>query len=478
MNLDELISKYLDGELNEVEDTLLRSQLSEDAVARLKFDSAVNIHLAYKEDAESIYPPQELVDKTEDMIMMRIFAQAPEPQKRRMLLWNNVPMLAAVIVFFLFTFVFEISIPPVNISNNISSNELLQENNSVTADNSSDNSNIIKNANIQTKKAVKNIKPERTNQIFALVTDDNLAINNEIQSSSTENENLIITNVTNGIDAGDDNPVNSPGEPLQSKMAIMAFNNDNVNQSDIKLIADNDLSVEQDVINQNSLSSKDLNLPIANLNSPSGTNFISNNSINIIDLPIYNEFNKNVGVQVGSLVGTDLMRNGIDAKEAMISHVSQSVAYAFNESERFGVELGYTEYSYDEEAFISVKTDFGTIQSSGVESFEGGFDFSVNRRTSITITNSKKILWASAFYEYSFLQNEDFSLVGRIGAGGSNDGLLGYGRVFMQYDLFDLIQFTFGIDSRVFTAETSKFSLKGNNVKSSASLVYGLQFKF
>ena len=475
MNLDELISKYLDGELNEVEDTLLRSKLSEDAVARLKFDSAVNIHLAYKEDAESIYPPQELVDKTEDMIIMRIFAQAPEPQKRRMLVWNNVPMLAAVIVFFLFTFVFEISIPPVNVSNNISSDESSQENNSLTVDNSSDNSNIIKNANIETKKADKNIKSERTNQISALVSYDNLEINNEIQSSSSENENLTIAN---GTDAIEDNSVNSTDEPLQEKMAVMAFNNDNLNQSNEKLIADNDLSVMGDVVNQNSLSTKDLNLPVANLNSPTGTNLIANNSMNIIDLPLYNEFNGNRGVQIGSLIGTDLMRSGIEAKEAIFSHVSQSVAYAFNESERFGVELGYTEYSYDEEAFISVKSDFGTIQSSGVESFEGGFDLSPNRRTSITITNSKKILWASAFYEYSFLNTEDFSLVGRLGAGGSNEGLLGYGRFFMQYDVFDILQFTVGIDGRIFSAETGKFSASDNNIKSSASLVYGLQFKF
>jgi len=108
MNLDELISKYLDGDLTEDEKSQFTKTLSEDGRAREKFDSAMSLHIAFREDAESINPPKKLIDQTEDLIMMKIFAKAPENKKRKPLLWLNPQMIAAAIVLLIFVFIFEI----------------------------------------------------------------------------------------------------------------------------------------------------------------------------------------------------------------------------------------------------------------------------------------------------------------------------------------------------------------------------------
>ena len=70
MNLDSLLSKYLDGELTHDEDEQLRSLLSEDKDAKVDFDSAVLLNAAMKDDSESILVPEEVSQETEDNILM------------------------------------------------------------------------------------------------------------------------------------------------------------------------------------------------------------------------------------------------------------------------------------------------------------------------------------------------------------------------------------------------------------------------
>ena len=75
MNLDKLISKYLDGELNRSEDNELRRLLSDDFVAKETFDAHVLIHAAMKEDAKTITPSAELVSNTEDLILNKFLSE-------------------------------------------------------------------------------------------------------------------------------------------------------------------------------------------------------------------------------------------------------------------------------------------------------------------------------------------------------------------------------------------------------------------
>lgn len=486
MNLDELISKYLDGELNNTEDAFLRSKLSEDAVARLKFDSAVNLHIAFKEDAESIFPPLDLVEKTEDLILMRIFAHAPETHRRRVFLWDSVPMMAAIIVFFMFTFVFEISIPTINDTNDLSLNDSklssnLNENTidkskkfTVTTKNNAEINGVrSSNGNLN---EIDLIAKSKINSEMNLTTKDET----ELQKVKTD-DNLIPTE--NQLSETLVDRISST-KPVVPADLPLNYDNHSSNEETITspeenttLLDDNDgLKMKNNGL---SLKTEFNNQTLSVNNSQSEMNGFSNKSDKVLSLSDVSGINGHRIIQLGSIFGTDVYRGGIQAEDEVISHFSQSIAYAFDDDERFGVELGYTQYSYNEQAVIHVNKNHGTkVSSGGIEAFEGGFDIPTTRSTAISIANTKQILWASAFYEYSFIQTHDFALAGRLGAGGSNDGFIGYGRLFIQYELFSLLQLTLGVDSRVFNAETSRFTLKDDKIKTTASLVYGLQFKF
>ena len=107
MELDDYISKYIDSELTDEEDVRLREMLSEDDFARDKFDSAVTVHLAMKEDSQAIEPPEDIYRQTEDIVLMKILASQPIIAERPVF-WRRTQLLAAMIVFLIFSFIFKI----------------------------------------------------------------------------------------------------------------------------------------------------------------------------------------------------------------------------------------------------------------------------------------------------------------------------------------------------------------------------------
>ncbi|MGA2296094.1 MAG: hypothetical protein ABSG15_00920 [FCB group bacterium] len=108
MSLDDKISKYLDGELSEEEDFFLRHEVSKNPTAREKFDASVGLHLAFREDAESVFPPEDLVQSTEDIVLMKILAQAPDNIERSYT-WRRSAVLVSFIFLFLLGSLFKIS---------------------------------------------------------------------------------------------------------------------------------------------------------------------------------------------------------------------------------------------------------------------------------------------------------------------------------------------------------------------------------
>ena len=75
MKLDDLISKYLDGELSYDDDIKLRQMLKDNPDAKADFDAAVLINATIREDASMIKTPSDLLANTEDLVLMRILAE-------------------------------------------------------------------------------------------------------------------------------------------------------------------------------------------------------------------------------------------------------------------------------------------------------------------------------------------------------------------------------------------------------------------
>src|SRR5690606_24961107 len=104
MNIDNLISKYLDGELSEAEDLKLRNIITSNDKARDIFNSYIDLHIAAKEDAKSIQTPADLKSDTEDLVLMNIMNATAAPAKvsKGLNIFNLFPrQLASMVAVFL-----------------------------------------------------------------------------------------------------------------------------------------------------------------------------------------------------------------------------------------------------------------------------------------------------------------------------------------------------------------------------------------
>jgi len=446
MNLDELISKYLDGEMTAQEDEILRNSLTADVTARLKFDSAVNLHLAMKEDAESVFPPEDLVAQTEEMILMKIFAKAPEPQRRRATIWSYAPLMAAMFAFFMFAFVFEIS----------------------------DLTQISINNQPLTVQNADNIKPlaESTNP---------KAVGIKIKAESVNAEIAVSSNEAGMSGVADGSNLMMVAAKVSEPIEEVVVNENSTGNASGGAIANENINIKPVPVNEDvKMAAMRPAMPVLAERIELHSNYLLNsaNKINIhAPLPIeISDYYSHSDVQVASFLGTDFVQGGIDVNKAAISHFSQSIAYAVNDKERYGLEVGYTQYSYVDKGKVNVERKFGG--TTGVESYEGGYGFSYGYSQDVALPTEKQLLWASAFYENTLVRVNGFSFVGRVGLGGTSDGPLGYGRVFAQYSLFEGFYLTLGTEGRMYSADFSQFDKNEDKLKLSASLIYGIQFKF
>ncbi|ROL60849.1 hypothetical protein D9V86_08845 [Bacteroidetes/Chlorobi group bacterium ChocPot_Mid] len=461
MNLDELISKYLDGELTEKEDEILWNSMTSDLnsneceTARFKFDSAVSLQLAMREDASSINPPDKLVAETEDMILMRIFSNAPEAstrQRRRGFIWSSFPLMAAVIAFFMFIFVFEISDLKFNHRTTISNkHENIEENSLI----SEQNYNLAKSS--KSDKSVKSLKNRQEPQLLtaSLINNEN---NNYLSNEVIANE--AIERTESSVKSNINPPINSINEKPESE-----------NLGELSNATNPALSFDGRDFNYSKLSNNlPINLIYNGIANTGSTKYISLQPLLLLDNKSESE------VEVSSMYGSDFVNGDLSVKKISISHFSQSVAYAVNQDERFGVELGLSRYTYVDKGVVNVEHKIGGI--SGVESYEGGYDFSIGYPQEISINADKQLLWGTIFYENSFVRVRDFAFTGRVGLGGSSEGAMGYGRLYAEYSLFNGFKITVGTEGRMFNANFSNFNKDEKIFKYSAALLYGIEFKF
>ncbi|MGA2296093.1 MAG: hypothetical protein ABSG15_00915 [FCB group bacterium] len=185
-------------------------------------------------------------------------------------------------------------------------------------------------------------------------------------------------------------------------------------------------------------------------------------------------------IHVSSFFGTDFVRSGIATDSKVpVSHFSQSIAYAVNTKERLGVEVGYTEYGYNENVIFKKPVGLNSehvLVVNIVNNPGSGPNDMIDYPASIS--RKMEMFWGSAFYERSLIEIKSFSIDGRLGVGASSDGPLGYGRLYATYELFSGFSLSMGTEGRVFVAQMPISALSGNSVKGTGSLIYGIQIKF
>lgn len=438
MNLDNLISKYLDGELTHQEDLYLRELISNDDLARDKFNSYVDIHLAAKQDSKDIEIPEDLVSDTEDKVLMMMMDQTPgyaQTTKGGVILnsfsFKITSMVAAILI---------IAVLPIS-DMNFFNRENLSE-------------NQLSNPSI----SLLDIKVPETNLS---------ELNNESNKSEPENNSHAIAK--------------TQVPSLEFSQSDINFKNLQSDKVDISKTENNSdyvsesISLNQDVEKQinfkeesdrikNIISSKPVSV---NLASPVANSFTSMNlDENITSGSMNNITVSNVEVNTTAYAPVSVSGFAPEAN-ASISSFSQSMALVLNKDEKFGVEIGFSDLNYVAEntTFIKVYDKYGRYTGEQL----------------ITKTQSDRdfsLYWGSLFYQRDIFEYKDFNLNMRLGAGLTNEGPTANTRLVASYEIVNGVSITAGADLNYFNVELPFLINRRTNHYTSFSTIYGVQFNF
>jgi len=437
MNLENLIMKYIDGELTIEEDNLLRAYLKQDPLAKDLFDEYLEIHLNLKDDAETIVLPNSVAEKTQNIVMMKILNETINYKHQNNIIkvgFYKYSKVAAVFVILFLSFLFKISDKSLDF---VFFDTPLNNNISADIKNFPKKSEILKNND--NKKLVKN--------------------NDKILS---DNSNLI-----------DEKLVPNLFHTLDNKLIL----NENLvsNNTEVNFISPNNLLNTEN--NSNHTFDNFINLDL--------NNTINNESINLgnfnnsflndkyIDL---NFINSKTSIVLNTNIAYDFLRNGINTFEnSSIKNISQSISYSIDNNKRFGIEFGMTEFSYPTIKYVKLNNKIDKNQSSKVEILDPTYDDGL-LIVPINIEELEKNYWGSVFYEQTFLNLDQLKFDYRVGIGKSNDGFVTNLRLLTRYNIISIINITGGIELRAFEYDLKLINKKG--FATNISLIWGINFQF
>ncbi len=518
MSLNKLISKYLDSELTSKEDAALRSLLSEDEVAKDKFDAAVHLHIAFREDAKSIKAPEGLVRETEDIVLMEILNQPTVvmTSKRLKRSYFYSPYVLGMLVIFFLSSVIEIH--DLNYfygMNNYSpaAGLIIPEIPAARSDNSFDEeTNSVLSPQSETALLADALSGQSTGNSSS----GYLSSDNEESASETIAPAMDIDESSEAANGSSGASVAGPAaeffftEPIMPVEDISSLHSDfesavidtdeaannistptgsNPSIESSRFISDNlaGLSLNAAGKPTGKISSGPSNINNSAMNNSAMNNSAMNNSamnnsamnnsamMNLNQLAELYEIND---VQIATFAGTDFYRNGVESKgDGAISHVSQSIAYGVGNISRIGVEFGYTQYTFDERMTVAVPaakaSAYSSIEVVVVDPTDGEGNFIA---IPIVFQRQQQLFWGSAFYEHTIFDDYGLSLIARGGLGGSSDGFLGYTRLFGKLEIISGVFFNLGTEFRMFMSKAPQLSQQ-TVWKETGSWIYGLQFK-
>lgn len=440
MKLDDLISKYLDGELSYNDDVLLRQMLKDNPDAKADFDAAVLINATIREDASTIKAPSELIANTEDLVLMRILNEADRKahskEKRRIIAW--LPRLSFVFTIFILIAVYFIT---------DMSNPFVEKTAQFDASNSK-KLNISEQIAIQSNNANKvNLsKSQNQSQKKFLISSKGTFTKNTITASSEIALSQSSTETHTKIDNEIPLELNS-SEPI-------AFNN---NYNNIYNLYSNDLLSFSPAIPNISMFS----------NTVIRSNLYYDSKLKpILNLPMFDNFN--TPVVLNTLFSTSSYKN------KSFATLSQSVGYNFDKNISLGLEFGYTSYNYDQTTTIKVPTSSGGVLSSKVEIGNSSEQTADYINLPINLEQRYRQYWISTFVDYNIFDYDAINLSSRFGAGLSGNGALAYTRLLAELELYNGIYLKFGGELKTF--EALMHNAKSKYITTGA-LLYGLQLK-
>lgn len=435
MNIDNLISKYLDGELTEKEDLRLRNIISSNEKARDIFNTYIELHIATKEDAKSIETPKDIFSETEDKVLMTIMNASREPAKvhGRINIFNLFPKqlatMVAVLLLISFTYttdlgIFNNSISKINKSEMVINIPVVKESEVVNV-NSTFHSE--KNNNTRNNEIIANLENESkiSESNIAVSKSDELIVNEEDKLSS-------ISLAKNNFETEQKNKLK---------------NNNSVNSTSIS----NNTSKPTISILENAVSNSEMQFAsIDNRIRPNQNNIAINN------------------VQLTAFSSSPYSLYGFDqGANASLHSYSQAVSLSLNENTSVGLEIGYSDISYRGETFTSTNV----LDKYGRETGQQ-IVFRTER------DKEYAMYWGQMFMQTKIYKIDKFDLGLRIGVGMSGDGFNSNSKLIASYEILSGIKLTAGSEFSYFNVSLPQLVNTYTNNYYSFAMIYGLQFSF
>ncbi|MFP4368244.1 MAG: hypothetical protein ACLFR2_01550 [Candidatus Kapaibacterium sp.] len=484
MNLEQLISKYIDGELSHEGDLRLRRLLNEDAEAREVFDSSLDIHLAAKEDAQSINPSDEIVRKTEDLVLMRIMSQAQAkaaPLKQRASKSRAAgirrPALAlAVSLLLLFT-----------AYNIYDQNDYISSGNgsaALNSDNTEDN-NIFNEQSVYAESVTETSEIANNEANTIANNKANSLVNNDVNTLESLETAGKVSNQNRQLPVANDiarailpDQITETNSGHQKAYVINKVNKE-------AKLSDNDIAAADAIteISPEKKGSVRIGSPAAfnppadrgNAHALQKTSALSAGIEPALtgygSTLMMNEFYE---VKLTTTVANSIFHRGINTSDGSnIMHYSQSIAFTPDRVSSYGFEFGYTEFQYNEEAVVKLPAgnSFSQLEELDPSSTE-------YIETMMIMKTDNRIFWGTAFYERVFLDTDYLKFSGKLGLGASRDGGLAITRFAGHYELMNNFYLNFGAEGRLFMAKVPRLSSGRSDWNSTISLIYGIQLNF
>jgi len=437
MNIDNLISKYLDGELTEKEDNELRSLISTDEEARDIFNSYIDIHIAAKEDAKSIETPEDVKNDTEDKVMMAILSGAPTVEKTKfgLSIFGIFPkqLVSMVAVLLVISFV--------NISD---FNKVLIGLPTFTK------SNFVMNVPVVESYEVKSNSFTKSNELQSIVS------KNEVDLIEGQTVEQVAQNQLVATDA------DKTEFEVEETDAISS-----ISQLDKSTTTDEteDNSFPQDY----NVFEEDYNNAI----SPVITNMNQGNSTSNIEFgEVLNRvrFNQNNlvvnNIQLTTFTSQPFQLYGFNDKaNASMSSYSQAVSITMNEKTKVGLEIGYSDIAYTGEIYTRTKI----LDKYGRET---GQSFRIRSESDKEVA----LYWGQLFLQTELLKVDNFDMGIRLGFGMSEQGFNTNSKVIAGYSIIDGVKLTAGTEFSYFTASLPYLVNSYTDNFYTFSMIYGVQF--
>ena len=432
MNIDKLISKYLDGDLSSKDDDVLRKLIAEYDSARDDFNTYVETYLAMKDDSKSIEVPKDILSDTEDILMMKILNDFPsEENKKKGGLLQLMPkqFLTMVASLLLITFY---NINDLDLSQSENLNTLLTESVLVSTDYPENESNKMNSDNGVISK------------------------NTIVNSSNTRNKSKIQSQNSNALISKSNlikNEMISEFEKKQFSNNIMAFDlstSKNENNSDFDKI--------ERISETNSFSTN------YEANYPSDLSGLNQSYSFYFEEPLNKVLLTNIVWTASNT--NDMMLTGFSPESNVrMNNYSTSISYRFNETSGAGVELSYSNINYlaKERRYIRELDPYNRPFQTPI---------------SVEVDRDYSMFWASFFYEHDLISYDDFGINMRLGLGTSSEDFTANSRLLLKYELLDGIDFIFGGEMRYFSLSLPQIVGVNSGSHLSFGTVYSIQFKF